>query len=151
MPRTPKDDKEVLALLESSLLSDALYSDAYPIEQVDEDLRGAGLDPDQVGKRGAELASQLLKKRRLAWQDKARMTLERRSTNTRLSHRREPLSRAAMLQQLNMLRSNPELGAPVATAFRNRKPSDASDEDLRSILEDVELLRELTKADDTDE
>ena len=81
MTSTPKDDRETLALIEASLIADVLDDEMYPIEQVDADLRAAGLDPEQVRKRGADLASQLLKKRRLAWQDQARKTLERQTAS----------------------------------------------------------------------
>ena len=44
-----------------------------------------------------------------------------------------------MLRRLNELRSNPSLGAPILTAFRNRKAQGVrGDEDLRMLLEDIE-------------
>jgi hypothetical protein len=39
-------------------------------------------------------------------------------------------------------RTNPRLAQPVAVMFRNRKAEEASDEELRAILEEIDALAE---------
>jgi len=55
-------DLEKLNKQQEGLDEDVLNKD-YPIEKVEEDLREAGFDPDEVGKKGAALAKKLIKER----------------------------------------------------------------------------------------
>ena len=71
-----ESEEEILARLDASLAEDVL-ADAYTDADVTAALRAAGADPEAVGRRGAALAAELLEKRRLAWQDKARKKIER--------------------------------------------------------------------------
>ena len=47
-----------------------------------------------------------------------------------------------LLDRLATARTNPRLAQPVLVMFRNRKPEEASDEELRAILEEIDALAE---------
>jgi hypothetical protein len=149
MPPKDRTDAELWAALEA--LGDDPLDPAMPRELLDQTLRGGGVDPDALRKRGAELVAKLREEHRLSWQAEAR---RRRDA---MGHRATKMTvppgtpRAEMLGRLNDLRSNPKFGAPVMTAFHKRKPEESSDEDLRMLLEDIEELRALQTDGDSDE
>jgi hypothetical protein len=46
-----------------------------------------------------------------------------------------------MLSEIQRARSDPQLGQQVSAMYRKRKPEAASDDELRSMLDDIEALR----------
>lgn len=148
---SPKDrtDRELWAALEA--LGDDPLDPAIPREVLDRTVRSAGVDPDTLRTRGAELVSNLQEEHRLAWQAEARRrrdAMGHRATKMTVS---PGTPRVEVLRRLNDLRLNPKFGAPVTTAFHKRKPEESSDEDLRMLLEDIEELRALQTDGDGDE
>lgn len=137
---TPKSDAEILALFEESLARDVL-DPAYPIADVQAEIRKAGGDPVTIGARGAALAKSLLDKRRLGWQDRARERSAGWAQETNSLSAIPRLPRKETIAQINALRSDPAL-APIVANFHKRKPEDSSDEELHQIRLEMELLRQ---------
>jgi len=131
-------DQELIDRLDASLANDVL-TDAYTPEEVAEAIREAGGDPEALGRRGADLAFRLLKERRLRWQQAARQTLaEEQSVASEAEITK--LSRRELLEAIEGARSEPSLSGLVG-AFHKRKPEQASDEELRNLLSDIQRLR----------
>jgi hypothetical protein len=146
MPPKDRTDAELWAALEA--LRDDPLDPAMPREVVDQALRGGGVDPDALRKKGAELVAKLREEHRLSWQTEARRrrdAMDRRATRAIVP---PGMPRDEVLERLNDLRGNPKFGAPIMTAFRKRKLEESSDEDLRMLLEDIEELRALETADE---
>lgn len=72
----PVPQGQFLARLDASLAQDVL-TDAFTDADVAAGLREAGGDPAAIGRRGANLAQELLERRRLAWQGVARRKRDR--------------------------------------------------------------------------
>jgi hypothetical protein len=115
---------------------------AEPAEEVDAGLRAHGLDPARVRADGAALGARLLADReRLAWQVEAAEALAKDEARTSPARGRyAALDHDALLARLALAKSNPRLSAPVAFMFRNHTPEEATDEELRGMLEDLDAL-----------
>lgn len=112
--------------------------------EVDASLRAAGHDPAAVRAEGKALAAQLLADRdRLAWQVEAAEGLAREQArmDARTS-RHATLSRAELLAKIAVARRDPRLVQRVAVMFRNRSEEEASEDELRAILQEIEALAE---------
>ncbi|HEY2510076.1 MAG TPA: hypothetical protein VGI39_04445 [Polyangiaceae bacterium] len=116
-------------------------------EEVDAGLRAAGFDPVAVGREGAALAARLAGNRdRLAWQVEAAEALAREQASFDARPKvSTALSHAELLERLAVARKDPRLAQPVQVMFRNRKPEEASDDELRALLEEIEALAEKGK------
>ncbi len=112
--------------------------------EVDAGLREAGLDPVAVRAEGAALGEKLRADRdRLAWQIEAAEGLAREQAR---ADARPPkyadLPRAELLARITVARNNPRFAQPAAVMFRNRKTEEASEDELRAMLEEIEDLAE---------
>ena len=138
MGRKQRNEEDLVRVLGDDLDDDVL-SDEYPLAEVDKELMAEGADPGEVGQWGIALARDLKKKRRLAWQDEARKT--RDSMQARLAARTtvSALPRNQLLTRIDAARRDPRLQGPVAMAARNLA-GEASDEELRQLVEDLEAL-----------
>lgn len=136
---TPKSDAEILAFFDESLARDVL-DPAYPIADVQAEIRKAGGDPVAIGARGAALAKNLLDKRRLSWQDRARERSAGWAQELSALSDIPRLSRKETIAHITALRSDPAL-APIVANFHKRKPEDSSDEELHQIRLEMEILR----------
>lgn len=115
-------------------------------EEVTEEIRAAGGDPDAIGRRGAALAARLLaKRRREAWQEGAVRALRRaREILDKPGLRKtRGLSREALLERIEAARSDPRLREPIAVAFRDKKLDTSSEAELEAILDAIEDLARL--------
>jgi len=112
--------------------------------QVDAGLRAAGEDPAAIRAEGAAFAKQRAANRdRLAWQVEAAEGLAReRARIEARAGKYVGLSRAELEGRIMNARKSPRLAQPVAVLFRNRKPVEASEEELIAILEEIEALAE---------
>jgi hypothetical protein len=130
-------------------LDDDVLSDDYPIADVDAELIDGGADPGEVGRWGVALVGDLRKKRRLAWQEEARTMLDSMQAKLATHTRVAALPRADLLARIDAARRDPRLQGPVSMAARSLA-GEASDEELRQILEDLEALALLAdrKGDD---
>jgi hypothetical protein len=112
--------------------------------EVDASLRAQGHDPAAVRAEGEALAKKLRADReRLAWQVEAAERLAKEQARfAARAPKYASLSRDELLARLATARTNPRLAQPVAVMFRNRKAEEASEEELRAILEEIDALGE---------
>jgi hypothetical protein len=134
-----RSDEELVRALGTELDADILSED-YPLVEVEKELREAGGDPVEVSRWGTDLVHALAKKRRLSWQEQARKT--RDAMQAKLAGRPTvgTMPRAELLSRIEAARRDSRLQAPVAIAARNLASGEASEEELRQILEDLEAL-----------
>jgi hypothetical protein len=116
-------------------------------DEVDAGLRAHGRDPAAVRAAGEALATKLRADRvRLAWQVEAAQALAKEQARfDARPPRYAGLSRDELEKRLAVARKDPRLAQPVAVMFRNRKPEEASEEELRAILEEIDALAEDTE------
>ncbi len=147
----PRTDRETLAEFEAAMADDLLsseMSEAY----LDQVLAAAGADPAAVSKRGAALAADLLERRRLGWQDSAARRIAREADIVARRMKEfvdVPVKEVRRL--LDAARTDPTAGGVVAAAFHKRKPEDASPEELRNLLAEIEALREIAALGDAED
>jgi hypothetical protein len=140
--RTPKETWE--AIQKQREEDEMARFAAAPIEQIDAELREAGFDPEAEGAEGAALAKRLLAKRaRLAWQiGAADGQAKERARVDAFAGRFAKATRAELLAELAALRVDPRLGGRAAVMFRNHEPKEATDDELREMLEELLALAE---------
>lgn len=103
-------------------------------DEVDAELRSAGHDPEQVGRHYERLVDEMIRTSPYNWRQTAR-----RDRQGALAELQENRSRAPVLERGEILaRIRQLLGQSHAMAFRNYE--DATDDDLRSTLEELEYL-----------
>ncbi len=146
MTRKSETDREFLARLESSLARDPL-SDDMPVEEVRDQLRDEGGDPEGIAARGAEIAALLLTRQRLSWMDTARTKREARAKRLGGMKRLPRSPRTEELGKIQSARGDPKLSGTVEMAFRKRKPDDLSDDEVHDLLEEIEALRLISEDD----
>jgi hypothetical protein len=112
-------------------------------EEVAKEIRDAGGDPEAIGARGAELAKRLLAERKDSWQTRAKKRAAETERRTRELPDFSALTRAELLARLAELRSDNDLPAPLAEAARKHTGEEATDDELRALLEDIERLRRM--------
>jgi len=146
MAAKKRTDDELVEVL-SSQIDDAILSEDYPISEVEEGLRQAGADPNEIGRWGTTLVAELAKKRRLAWQATAAKT--RDMMQAKLARRQAVASmpRADLLRRIDEARRNPRLSDPIALAARNMDEAASTDDALRELVEDLEALALLAEKD----
>jgi hypothetical protein len=120
---------------------------ALPSSEVDARLRAAGHDPAAVRAEGVALAKTLSAAReRLAWQAAAAAGLAeaqaRFAARTAQTRKYAGLSRGELEKLVTAAQRSPRFAQPVAVMFRNRKTEEASEEELRAILEEIDALEE---------
>lgn len=143
MSKDRSSDEELLALMAGALAEDVL-SDAYPSEDVADEIRRGGGDPGAIGERGAVLARRLIDERRLAWRERARRWQEHvRATMRSLSDRLQKLPPAELRRKYEEEIQDPK----IALAFHKHRGENASPEELRHILEEIAMARTLQQAD----
>ncbi len=143
---TPKQqgDKALWEALEN--LDDDLLDPNMPDAEVDATLRDMGVDPKALAAGGRQLGRALGDKKRLAWQDAARTKQKALRRIAASAPVVGEMNREEMLARLDELRAeDPVLGTAIKAAARKRKPEESTDEDLRSLLEDMEALRAIEK------
>ena len=119
-------------------------------EEVDAGLRAAGMDPAKVRAKGAALAARLLEDReRLSWMVEAARARARENARAKAREARYGgLSREELLARVTAARNDPRLAQPVTFMFRNHKTEEATDEQLRGMLADVDALAEVVAEKD---
>jgi hypothetical protein len=140
-----RTDEELLEAIDQAAADDDLAEiAALTSEQVDATIRAQGGDPEAIGARGAQLARELLERRkRLAWQGEARRGLEAAQAKMAQAPRTPKLPRPELLARLAAAQKDARFSAPIAAAFRKRTAQESSDEELRRLLDEIEMLRML--------
>ena len=121
--------------------------DAMTPDELDAKIRAGGGDPDAIGARGAKLAEQLLARRkRLRWQAKARAEMKSALAKMKEAPRTPVLPREELLAKIEAARTDGRFRAPIAAAFRKRTAEESTDEELRGLLDEIEMLRKLEES-----
>ena len=131
-----------------SCLDDDLLNPSVPDAAIDDELEALGIDAKGLAERSAASVERLLEKRRLSWQTTAsqrRAKMERRAAGVEVSAR---MDRASILARLDELRAaDARLGTAIKMAARKRKPEESTDDELRALLREMEVLRALEEDD----
>lgn len=146
--RTPA---ETWAALEKQAREDRISRFlAKPASAVNASLRASGLDPAAVRAEGTALAKKLMANRdRLAWQVTAAEGLARDQARfAARTPKYASLSRADLEARVVVAKRDPRFAQPAAVMFRNKSASEATDEELRAILEELDALAEGSGGDE---
>ncbi len=141
MKRERPDSPELLRRI-AKLSADADWNP----QETSEVLRQAGIDPEDFGNRIVEQVKRLTRESPLHWHNKAeakRLELLNQ-VKQRVGNEAVQLTKSELLDRIRCLMQNLPTGGPVqnyAVAFR--KFEEAEEEDLRSMFEELTLLREL--------
>jgi len=131
-------------------LDDDLLDPNLPEAVVDGEARALGIDVDALAKRGIAFVTTLREELRLSWQDAAKirqLEMERRAEEVEIDPQ---LDRQGLLARIDQLRvASPGIRTAITMAARKRKPEESSDEELRTLLQEMETLRALEQ-DDTE-
>lgn len=142
--RKPRTDAELWAKLTDDAELDAVLE--MPSADVDAELRVAGGDPDAIGSRGAALAARLLADHDVDWRERAAKRRDDMKARAGDWPDFTKMPRPELVRRLAVARADSRFGASVVTAFRKRKEEEASDDELREILEDIEVTARLADA-----
>ena len=135
--RTPPD---ALKRMFESVEHDPLRPET-PSELVDDELRAAGGDPERIRKDGAALAKQLLEKRREVMKDRLRKDLAARRAAAAKAPRISRDSRDELLAMLAAVQASHRYAGQVTAMFRKRSVAEVSNEELATLLEEIEAAR----------
>jgi hypothetical protein len=138
--RTPRETWKAIEALARQDEIDRFV--ALPSAEVDARLRAAGHDPTAIRAEGALLAKKLGADRdRLAWQVAAAEGLARAQADfARTTGKYASLSRDELRARVMAVSKDARFAQPVSVAFRNRKAEEASEDELRAILEEIDAL-----------
>jgi hypothetical protein len=137
----PKTDAELWDTLQADAELDRIKH-LSPAE-VDAELRAAGGDPDAIGRRGAAHAAKHLPERALDGKSRAKARQDAMDRTVGEWPRLGALPRAELLARVRAARADTQFAAPVVMAFRKRAEEEATDDELRAVLEEIEVLRRL--------
>lgn len=126
---------------------------ATPASVVDEALSEMGLDPAAVRAKGRALVNVLLEKKRLAWMDEARRQRDMLRARATSTADYSGMSKQLLLAEFGRRQRVPGVGGEIRALFQNRKPEESSEEDLRSLLEEMDRVAAMheAKGDDGDD
>lgn len=137
-----KAERELWQALEG--LDDDLLDPELPESAVDDELKALGVDSLALAKRASEFVAVVKEEERLSWQERAQQSRARLEALAVVSKAKVPsdMERQAMLLRLDELRRmDPNVGTAIKMAARKRKPEESTDDELRTLLEEMEALR----------
>jgi len=142
---TKRTDLELLAAIMQAEADDDLAEiAAMSRAELDASIREGGGDPEGIRARGARLAQELgERRRRLAWQATARGDLESALAKMAGAPKTPKLPRRELLDRIAAARSDGRFEAPIAAAFRKRTAEETTDDELRRLLDEIEMLRRM--------
>lgn len=137
-------EQELLNALESFFCDDI---EDQPIENIDAELQALGFDANEIGNRLGNFARESLENSMLNWRNKSR---EIEAAKEKLNHSRIPgiegLDRPDLINAIQQALSNLGNRKPNMIPVFNRNFQEVSDNDLRSLLEQ---LNHLAQQDDS--
>lgn len=120
-----------------------------PPEEIEAILGAAGVDSSALGDRMVQHVAEVRERKRLAWQRSAaekKARLEFRSVVTAIP---AGLTKAELLARLDELRGRNAKGAALVTlAAHKRKPEESTEDELRTLLEEMERALALSQGND---
>jgi len=138
-PKTPPTDSEIMAQLEADAELDRLKH-LTPAE-VTAEIRADGGDPEAIGARGAALAKRLLAERALDWKARAGARKDELEKSIGEWPSFATMPRDEMLARVRAANADPRLSGPIVAAFRKRGEEEVTDDELRALLEAIEVIR----------
>ena len=105
-------------------------------EEIDAVLREAGYDPDEIGVRMKAAAEKALANSPLNWRNRAQKELEDEQTRIARFTTARPGNRAGLIEAIKRLAGQ----VPGQVAYAYRSLALMTDEDLASLLSDLEYL-----------
>jgi hypothetical protein len=137
--------EDLLAAIEQAGADDDLTEiEAMSPAALDASIRADGGDPEGIAARGLRLVEELTERRkRLAWQAKARGDMQSAFAKMAEAPRTPALPRDELMKRINAARADARLHAPIAAAFRKRTAEESTDDELRRLLDEIEMLRML--------
>ena len=146
--REKRTDEELLRAIQQAEADDDLAEiEALSPAELDARIRANGGDPEAIGARGARLAEELLARRkRLRWQAKAHGDVGSALAKMNEVARTPKLPRAELLARIEAARGDARFRGPIAASFRKRTAEESSDEELRGLLDEIEMLRKLEES-----
>jgi hypothetical protein len=138
-PKKPRPDSEIVDQLEADAELDRIKH--LTPDEVAAEIRADGGDPEAIATRGAALANKLLAERALDW--KARAAARKGEMDTSIGEWPSfaTMPREEMLKLVRAADADPRFSGPVVSAFRKRGEEDVTDEELRALLEAIEVIR----------
>jgi hypothetical protein len=143
-----RTDEELLAAIARTEADDDLAEiAAMSPAEVDASIRANGGDAEGIRARGLRLVEELIERRqRLAWQAKARGDMETALAKMVEAPKTPKLPRPELLAKIAAARSDGRFKAPIAAAFRKRTAEESTDDELRRLLDEIEMLRMLEES-----
>jgi hypothetical protein len=140
-----RTDEELIAAIAQAEADDDLAEiEAMSPAELDASIRAGGGDPDAIAARGLRLVEELLERRqRLDWQAKARGNMESALAKMATAPKTPKLPRGDLLKRIDAARTDARFKAPIAAAFRKRTAEESTDDELRRLLDEIEMLRTL--------
>jgi hypothetical protein len=133
-----RDARVVMRAIER--IAEDVLDPEYPKELLDEELREMGLDPEGVGRRGADLAQRLLAERREALRKEAVASATPLAQRLEAARARPPQTRQQMLDRIARAEADPRFAGQIAVAARGRRPDEPTDEELAAMCATLEAL-----------
>jgi hypothetical protein len=150
MNRKQKDAALWRALTEQQIQADLDEVLSMSPAELDHFLDSNGGDSAAIRASGAALAKELLERRqRLAWQGDMHEKLAAFREVAAAKKTLASLPRAELLARLHVARNDPRFAAPVAALFQKKGPEASTDDELQSLLDQIELLAQLEGGDPT--
>jgi hypothetical protein len=140
-PKKPRTDAEIF-----DQLADEAELDRIKQQTPDEaaaELKGAGGDPGAVAARGAALAKILLAERKLDWKTRASARKDAMDKSIGEWPSFATMPRKELMARVDAARASARFSAPVVAMYRKRGDEEVTDDELRSLLEAIEVLRRL--------
>jgi hypothetical protein len=139
-----RSDLELLkALRDSEIDDDVAEVMAMSEAELDAYIRENGGDPDAIGAAGEAVAKSMHARRERDAPLHAKIDAFRALAAEQRARPRPTLSRAELLARLEAARHDARFEAPVTTLFRDKSPAASTDEELWTLLEQIELLAKL--------
>lgn len=135
MTNKPSTDKEIVAAF------DTLFNEiSIPTEEdeIDQELREAGYDPDAIAQQMAALAAAALADSPYNWRRRAQDAIQVEKAAREAFSITPPRERPALISAIRNLVTS--TGGNAMAAYRNLE--EVSDEDLQTLLADLKFLAE---------
>ena len=135
-------EQEIERQFDGCLLDAGAISD----EEIARELREVGFDPEAIARRAVALRHTVEQEGTGSWRARARRSIARhKSVERRAPARAACLDRGQLIARIEALRGRD--ARPVAASLRGFDEGDLSEEELRGLIEDLELLYELDEGE----
>jgi hypothetical protein len=136
-----KTDAELFDELEAAAELERIKN--LSADEVAAEVLADGGDPGAIGARGAALAAAMMPERQLEWTDRAAKRSAAMDERIGAWPVFATMSRADMEARVETARRDARFSAPVVSAYRKRGEGELTDDELRALLEEIEVLRRL--------